>query len=145
MVAALSGSTFEYTHFTFQGWYPGDNWNSLDDGDRHLRPQARYYFWENYESRITAELQKWQAQGWIPVEEIGASAIKLRRYVNTDQHIDPADVLLWFMTLGLALVMQILFVRTRHYVSYVPVEFRVKMRRPVESQVAAHGEPLYTR
>ena len=142
MVAAYSGTTFETTCFTYQYWYPGDNWSSLTEAERYLAPQARAYFWRNYERKIRSELEKYRAQGWEPLEDIGPQAIKIRRCEGSERQTDPADILLWAMTFGIAFIMHLLFERPSRYVSYVPVEFRVKMRRSVAQAVAAPGEAL---
>jgi len=140
MVAAA----FEYTHFSFQNWCPGDNWSSLTNRGLDLGMHARLYFWEIYESDIRLELHRAEMQGWEPMENIDPSAIKLRHCEHLHGHIGPADVVLWVMTLGIAFAMQVLFGRTERYVSYVPVEFRIKMRRPVTLPAMVPGEVLAT-
>lgn len=76
-------------------------------------------------------LGDWQADGWEPLDQIGPDAIRLQRTEYVKSTPDFSDVLLWIMTFGVALVIQVFTGISRRYVSYRPVEFMVRLRRPV--------------
>ncbi len=139
MVAAPVQTDCEYTFFTYQDWSAGDTWACVADRDRSLIPQAQHYFWSKIQSDITQELDTWAVQGWEPVDEICPEAIKLRRSEYTLPAFDLEDVFLWIITLGFALIAQLLLGKQRRYFIYTPVEFRVRMRRFVSYPLPLAG------
>lgn len=122
---------WEYKTFVYRNWTQNDSWSSLTDQDSYLAPQARLCFWRSASHKISLELEEWQRQGWEAVQEIGPAAIIVCRYAaQDDPSVDVADLLLWFLTLGMALLFEWLNGwPSRQYVTYKPVEFRVRMRR----------------
>ena len=131
MTAALYWPDWEYTNFTYQEWQPNDIWSSLTDLDRYTAPLARQFFWQESQDSILAELEKWESQGWEPVDTIGPDAIKLRKSEQIEKSIDFSEFILWITTFGVAfLVRLILGNPARRYTFYSPVEFRGQMRRP---------------
>ncbi len=115
-------------------WQANESWTALA-GDRKLAElQARHYFWEKVKERVREELNNLKFEGWEPIEPIGPQAIKLRISHTIDFSIEPADVFLWFMTLAVALIIQLIMNKPRHYVTYRPVEIRVRMSRLIQHQ-----------
>jgi hypothetical protein len=119
----------EYSNFTLRAWQSNESWTALA-GNRSLTDLlARDYFWEKVKDRALEELKNLNAEGWEPIEPIGPQAIKLSRTHTVDFSIDPADIFLWIMTLAVALVVQLLLNRPRIYVTYRPVEIRIRLSR----------------
>ncbi len=129
MALVLRNSDWDYTYFTYQAWQPDEVWCSLTNNEHLTAPQARRFFWQRAEQRILADLRPLIEQGWQPVEAIGPDSLKVRRSENVQLGIDPSDVLLWFMTLGLALVIQLVLDMPRRYTTFQPVQFRVRLQR----------------
>ncbi len=46
----------------------------------YTEPAARLTYWQNYQSLIMPELQKWLDDGWQPLTEISPSCIQLDTY-----------------------------------------------------------------
>ena len=135
MTTALCWPDWEYTNFTYQQWQPQDIWSSLTDLDRYTAPLARQFFWQESQDSIMAELEKWESEGWEPVEVIGPEAIKLRKSEQVEKTIDFAELVLWVSTFGVALLVRLILGNPpRRYTFYSPVEFRVQMRRPRDSR-----------
>ena len=77
----------------------------------------------NYQSKISAALQKWYDEGWQPVGEVRPSSIKIHQYTQWD---GAAAVVWTIFTAGLALLIAP-FLRE----SFTePTEFRLQLRRP---------------
>ncbi len=129
MAVALRNSDWEYTYFTYQTWQPDEVWCSLTSSERLTAPQVRRFFWQKAEPRIVADLRPLIEQGWQPVEAIGPNALEVRRSERVQLGIDPSDVLLWFMTLGLALLIQLVMNAPRRYTTFQPVQFRLRLQR----------------
>ena len=129
MSLVLRNPDWEYTYFTYQAWQPDEVWCSLTSGEQYTAPQARQFFWQKAEPRILADLRPLLAAGWQPGESIGPEAIKVRRSEKVQLGIDPSDVLLWFMTLGVALLMQLVLDMPRRYTTFQPVQFRLRLQR----------------
>jgi uncharacterized OB-fold protein len=110
---------WEYNDFVYT-WSHKDTWyrtSSYND------TQVRVDVWMNYQSRISAALQKWYDEGWQPVGEVGPSSIKIHQYTQWD---GTAAVVWTIFTAGLALLIAP-FLRE----SFTePTEFRLQMRRP---------------
>ena len=141
MTGALPWPDWEYTNFSFQQWQPQEIWSGLTDLDRYTAPLARQFFWQGSQDRIKAELEKWESEGWEPVDDIGPEAIKLRKSELVDRTIDFSDIVLWISTLGVALIVRLILGNPpRRYTFYSPVEFRVQMRRPRD--LAVDTDPL---
>src|SRR5579859_1682349 len=97
-----------YHNFVFSTFEPKKNWVSLSYQDRYLYPLARQFFWHDYVTQIRAEILRWEALGWEPVEHISVAALKLQRREYIDSSISMSDIVLWIATLGLALLVTIL-------------------------------------
>ncbi|HVO41267.1 MAG TPA: hypothetical protein VMT34_01530 [Aggregatilineales bacterium] len=126
----VTATEWEYAYFTYREWTPHESWGSVYAPGGDAAPLARNFFWDNHRDNIVAEVRQWRLQGWEPLDNVDAQAIKLRPTDFITRSVDPVDVLLWLMTFGIALIVQLLTGISRHYVTYTPVEFRVRMRRP---------------
>ncbi len=142
MVSTISTSErkWEYRDFIYHQWDSHDLWIGLSYDDTDTATVAQSIFWETHRDNITCAIQGWQEQGWDVLLEPGPAAISLEKSVRLDRHIDPADILLWFMTLGLALVIQLLLDTPRRYVTYKPCEFRLRMHRLKTSDRALESQ-----
>ncbi len=129
MSLTLENSEWEYTYFTYQAWQPDEVWCSLSSPEQLTAPLARRFFWEKAEPRILAALRPLLDAGWQPREAIGPAALKVCRFEKIQLGIDPSDVLLWFMTLGIALLIQLVMNAPRRYTTFQPVQFRLRMQR----------------
>lgn len=114
---------WEYRDFVYT-WSPKATWMQLSNPESLVA--ARLFFWQECQSYIMAELQKWQDEGWEPIGEIGPSAIKTREYKSLYQGSGALGgcliTLLAICTLGLFVPFM--------FTSYAePTEFRVAMRR----------------
>lgn len=121
---------WESHEFVYEQWTLANSWVCLaSDGYDTLLP-ALDFFWHTYQSQILNEIQKWYDDGWEPMEEPGVQGFKLNWVEVTSHGIDPSDILLWFLTLGVALLMQLWIGELpRRYVTYEPIEYRLQMRR----------------
>ncbi|HLY25612.1 MAG TPA: hypothetical protein VKQ72_04690 [Aggregatilineales bacterium] len=120
---------WEYRNFSYRIWMPGETWSSLGDPRRDASVLASDYFWRQAETRIRAALRAYMLDGWELEEALGPQCIRLRRTVKIDWKVNGADVLLWFMTLGIALLVQLLLNMPRFFITYEPVECRLRLRR----------------
>jgi hypothetical protein len=127
----------EYRNLTLRSWQSSEAWVALVGDDESAELLARDYFWEKVQNSVLVEVDKLLSQGWEPVEPIGSQAIQLRKFQYLDFSINPADVLLWFMTLGIALVMQLILNTPRRYVRYTPVQVRIRLSRLKEQRIAS--------
>ena len=116
-------------NYTLQTWSTDERWTALVGEDELAESQAREYFWEKAEYRIHAEIDSLKRQGWEPTEEVGPDSIKLRKSQKIEFGVLPSDILLWFMTLGLAFIMHLLLNAPRRYVIYKPVQVRIRLSR----------------
>ncbi len=137
MALVLRNSDWDYTYFTYQTWQPDEVWCSLTTNEQLTAPQARRFFWQKSRQRILADLRPLIEQGWQPVEAIGPDALKVRRSEKVQLGIDPSDVLLWFMTLGIALLVQLMLDMPRQYTTFQPVQFRLRLQRQKNLQMPA--------
>ena len=81
-------------------------------------------------SRIfLGEVNQLEMDGWVLADELGSEAIKLRKTQKIEFGVQASDVLLWFMTLGVALVIQLFLNIPRRYIVYEPVQVRIRMSR----------------
>lgn len=119
----------EYRYFIYQTWQPDEVWCSLSSLERLTAPQARRYFWQKAENRILADLQALLDEGWQPADPIGPEAMRVRRIERVQFGIDLSDVFLWFITLGAALLIQLLLDAPRCYTIYQPLQFRLRLKR----------------
>ena len=119
----------EYTNFTTNLWKANESWTSLAVSLNLAESQARVYFWEKVQESVLEALDKLRIDGWEAIEPIGPQVIKLRRSYMIDFSIDPSDVFLWFMTLGIAFMLQLILNRPRLYVTFRPVEIRIRLSR----------------
>jgi hypothetical protein len=92
--------------------------------EKYNEPEARLYYWQNYQSYIFTDLQKLLDEGWQPITEIGPSCIQLRSFKSQDS-LDLFQVLLIIGTLGIPFF----FGWTRSW-KYELIGFQVKLRRP---------------
>jgi hypothetical protein len=129
MAVALRTLDREYTNLTLQMGQSNESWTALAGVEELAELQAREYFWQKTQERVLEEVNRLQNEGWEPVEPIGPESIKLRKSQSIDFSILPSDVLLWFMTLGIALIMQLIMNTPRRYVTYRPVQVRIRMSR----------------
>ena len=129
MDTAVNNTQWSYTDFVFTEWGDGV-WTSSITQENVLTPLARQYFWETYQTRILAELNEWQQHGWSLAEKAGPEAITLTRAERRDSDVDPSEILVWIMTLGIALVLRLLTGFSQTYVDYKPLECRIRMCRP---------------
>ncbi len=134
MSLVLRNPDWEYTYFTYQTWQPDEVWCSLSSPEQLTAPQARRFFWQRAEPRIRAELRPFIDAGWQPVEAIGPNALKVRRSEKVQLGLDPSDILLWFMTLGVALLIQLVLDMPRRYTTFQPIQFRLHLQRRKRQQ-----------
>lgn len=125
----------EFTNYTLQAWQANESWVSLAGAEELAESQAREYFWQKVESQVYTELCKLEMDGWELAEEPGPQAIKLRKSQKFEFGVMPSDILLWFMTLGVALVIQLYLNTPRRYVIYEPVQVRLRMFRPKRLEI----------
>src|SRR5664279_601063 len=119
----------EYTNFTLRGWDANESWTSLAGNRSLTESQARDYFWDKVKESVQDQLSRLRAEGWEVIDPIGPQAIKLRKSQQIDFSIDPSDIFLGIMTLGIALAIQLILNSPRRYVTYRPVEIRIQMAR----------------
>src|SRR5215510_12877952 len=100
MSIALRNRDWEYRYFAYQAWQPDEVWCSLTSPEQFTAPQARRFFWQKAAKRILTDLQSLIDDGWQPVEAVGPDALKIRKSERIEFGIDPSDVFLWFLTLG---------------------------------------------
>src|SRR5579859_1037258 len=126
----MSEAAWDYTDFVYTTWNGPQAWSSLDEGGEDaLRRLAQDYFWERYEPEIENTLKEWLDQGWSPTAPIGAEAFELDKSVKKMRKLDASHFLLWFVTFGVALVLEWLFPSPLVYAIYRPVKFQIKLRR----------------
>ncbi len=126
---------WECTDFTYQTWQPDEVWCSLSSPEQLTAPQARRFFWQKAEQRILADLTPLIEQGWQPIESIGPEALEVSRSERVQLGIDPSEVLLWFMTLGVALLIQVVLDMPRRYTTFRPIQFRLRLQRRKRQQM----------
>ncbi|HLY25722.1 MAG TPA: hypothetical protein VKQ72_05240 [Aggregatilineales bacterium] len=127
-MANTSENRWEYRDFIYHQWNARDIWASLSPNDRDTASLAQLTFWHSHQAEIKNTLNRWQEQGWEALGEPGPASIRLRKSIRIDSHIAPSDILLWFMTLGIALFVQLVLDTPRRYATYKPLEFRLRMR-----------------
>jgi len=135
MISASKTADCEYTNFILSVWTSDESWVALVGDQKLAESQARDHFWRNIADRVSTELNTLENEGWQPVEPVGPQALKLRRSQSIEFSVNPADVMLWFMTLGIAFILQLFMNTPRRHVSYKPVEFRIKLARPIEHRL----------
>ncbi|MEP7289285.1 MAG: hypothetical protein ABI947_26330 [Chloroflexota bacterium] len=124
---------WEYRYFVYTTFEPHSTWVTLAGHESYTAALARQFFWENFKEQILTELDQRQNEGWEILDEVVPTALQIRQSVQIETGIEPADVVLWIITLGVALLLQLLAGnRSRQYVVYEPVEFRVEMRHVIE-------------
>jgi hypothetical protein len=112
--------TKDYVH----AFRPNQIWYRIGLGEGPS--SARQYFWDEYQNTLLRELQDEYEQGWEPITEVGPSAFKIRSY-QKNAPLDFSDLVMWIVTLGFGLLMQILNPLKLTY--YEPTEFRVTLRK----------------
>jgi hypothetical protein len=128
----LKRKKWEHREFIFDQWTLDRQWTILATDEVYILPLALDFFWQVYQQLILDELLKWQGDGWQPIKEPDAQALKLSWSQSTSTGIDPSDVIMWIATFGIALVLQIISGELpRRYVTFTPVEYRLMMRRPL--------------
>ncbi|HTX92276.1 MAG TPA: hypothetical protein VMC09_13785 [Anaerolineales bacterium] len=91
---------------------------------------ARVYFWNNFQGKILPLLQNELDDGWKPITEIGPSGFKLRDYEVTKHTFGVMNVVLWFITLGISFIFDLLSGFGAYKVRrYEVVEFRATLTR----------------
>jgi hypothetical protein len=133
--ATQQPTRWEYRNFNYKIWLPGETWSSLGDPHADAGLLACESIWRKAETRIRASLRAFTLDGWELAEPIGPENIQLRRSVRIDWKVSSADILLWFMTLGVALLMQLLLNTPRFLITYEPVECRMRLRREIAQTV----------
>lgn len=129
--ATLMKKKWEYREFVYQEWTLDSRWVSLVSDERYTLPLALDFFWQIYQRQILCELLRWHDEGWEPLEEPVVGDLRLRRTEAVTSGIGPSDILLWVVTFGIALLLQILARELpRRYITYEPIEYRLQMRRP---------------
>ena len=127
----------EYKTVVYRKWNSRAVWCSLTDFSEDEETQAQEFFWQTHGKHIQAALAEWQAQGWEPMSDLGSQAIRLRKTISLATNVEPSDIFLWFLTLGIALIFQVLLGGfARRYVSYKPLELRIQMVRVRERSLA---------
>jgi hypothetical protein len=127
----------EQTTFIYEDWPPPKNWVSQATANRfediYLANQARQHFWSSAELDIQARLDAMRQEGWSPAEAVNRDNIRLHKTEWVSRRPTFEDVVLWVMTLGIALIIQLLLdVEDRRFVSYEAGELRVEMLRDFE-------------
>lgn len=120
---------WECKDFIYRRWASPDVWAGLSPDDKDTASLAQLTSWQTHQAEITNELRRWQEQGWQALGEPGPASIRLRKSIRIDSRIAPSDIFLWFMTLGIALILQLVLDTPRRYAIYKPVEFRLPMRQ----------------
>jgi hypothetical protein len=136
----IMSPTYEYRLFIYDDWPAGAQQVAYYGSPSSYTLQlAREAFWERFGSAIQQKVTAWQADGWESTERIGMESLHLHESQIIDESIHVEDVLLWFMTFGLAFLLYLFNGSVRHYVTYRPLQFRVEMRRtqPVRQTQAA--------
>lgn len=142
---ATSRRYWEYKDFIYVAWEPQETWSCVTYKDNFWIAEARQFFWETARERIKAELQKWLDDGWEPIEDVSADAIVMSQTERKVNNSTIADVLLWFMTLGIAFILQSWLNNPRRITVYTPVEFRIKMRHLTAQAVNINAQtPIYS-
>jgi len=122
---------WEYRDFIYQDWIPDQAWSCLEGADEPTQTYAQFALWKSIQEEVAVELDRWRLDGWEPISEIGPQGLKIYRTDRIGPPIDVADIALWLLTAGVALLVY-LFVggAPRTYSTYRPAEFRVRVRRP---------------
>jgi len=127
---------WEFQDYAFRAWRPGDTYSCVTYKGKSWVSEARELFWNIAADTINAELQRWTAEGWETLDEVGPNAIVITQEEQRDNTTQVADVFLWIMTLGIAFILQQWLNNPRRITVYKPIELRLKMRRLVPEQVA---------
>jgi len=121
---------WEYADFVYAIWPPQSTWRRIDLGAEDMQAvEAQHYFWRKSQAEIESALKPWRDCGWDPVGPVGPQAIKLAKSLQKRSGFDPVRLLFWILTLGVALVIDWLFTSPITYVTFEPVEFRIRLRR----------------
>jgi hypothetical protein len=130
---AVASPTFttewEYEDFVYKFPPPGQGlWAKLGSG-AYSEAGAKLEFWQNSQSEISIELQKWRDEGWQPVGEVGSACIEIK---TSNSHRDKTAaywlIMLFFSIPTFGLVFLIALIATSHIAE--PVRFVLKIRRP---------------
>ncbi len=127
---------WEYRNFSYSMRQVENTWSALADYGYTPEPLARDYFWQLCEAEIVAELQRWQDDGWETNEPLSSHGLQLDSSEYIEDKIDLEDIMIWISTLGVALLINILFGRQpRRYLVYKAAEYSILMRRRVAQDV----------
>ncbi len=128
---SAANPAWEYRDFVYQKWRTNQVWICVDGSNPYAARVARSLLWETVQSDVIPELDRWRHEGWEPTEEVGPSALHLHTIQTKDSCVDSADIALWLLTAGLALVIRLLVgYSPRVYSEFRPDEFRIQVRRP---------------
>ncbi len=87
---------------------------------------ARVYFWNNHQAEILPLLQNELNNSWRPVTEIGPAGFNLRSYEVTKHNFGVMNVVLWFITLGITFLLDLISGFGAYRVTrYEVIEFKV--------------------
>jgi len=131
----------EYIYFVCDMWKSQDKWISLINDSYDLEPLARNYFWQVHQNYILDGIREYQQQGYEVEGEIGSVSIKLHRTEQVETNLNFVDVILWIMTFGLFLLVQLWLGHERRYAVFTAVEFRVKLYLPISETPFLHSAP----
>ena len=101
-------------------------------GNPNLGPdQALTAFWQDFQSEVRLELQKWLDKGWQSITEVGPAAVKIEEFYKNVSNWDGADVVGGIASLGILPVLKVLTGNASHKETWwKPTEVRIKLRRP---------------
>ena len=128
-MTAISPSIWEYRDFTYRQWRSDEIWCSLAGAEKGSDQQARAFIWKQAHERIEATIAQWRAEGWEPAEPVGPEAITFHTFTQNSFSFSLADVVMWVLTFGVGLIMQLALNLPRQYVIYEPVEFHIHMMK----------------
>ncbi len=116
---------WEYCDFVMP--FPRNSMYCRIDKDAYTHITAKYEFWDNCQFQVYQQLQLWKDQGWIPVSEVGPSALSCRTYITLVR----THILGWIIILILACLTLGLTLINAFYQYDEPTEVRIRMRRQV--------------
>jgi hypothetical protein len=101
-------------------------------GNPNLSPdQALTAFWNDYQSEVRIELQKWLDQGWQTMTEVGPASVKIQEYYKDVSDWDSSDVVGGIFSLGLLPALKAITGNGSHKETWwKPTEVHIKLRRP---------------
>lgn len=129
-ISAPKNIEWEYKDFELT-WKSGTTgWISTE---HYTEPAAKLDYWQNYQSVIMPDLQKWLDKGWQPIGEIGASCIQLRYFHGSWSETQNwlVHIIMIFVSMGawiFFILLGAIFGKGQQRVEMIG--FKLKMRRP---------------